>query len=160
MLLCCAILLALGCGEQIEVDNAPAALTIEDVVLHQVDRQRARRPSLSYTLSDLEGDDQYLSFLVCDSQGLACGYPIQARGSDGASFVPTRPNGAPAAHLFLWDAACGRIALGSGELLATSLEDQYTFVASVEGAPPEEAQTSRAFSLKGLGLDVLAPCSR
>lgn len=149
-----------GCGEQIEVENLPATLVIEDVILHQASSQSARRPALSYTLSDPEGDDQYLEFLVCDGQGLKCGYPIQARGSDGSSFVPTRIDGSPAPHFFLWDASCGRIELGGRKIIPSTLEETYTFIAFLEDAASGDRLSSRAFSFKGLGLEALAPCSR
>ena len=157
MLLLC--LVGVGCSEQIVVDNQDAQLV--EVGPVTADNQSAvspRVPTIPYTLNDPEGDDQDIRVEICEAGGANCGYPIQAADSDGTTFVPTTPQGTDVPHLFRWDAACGRLSSNEKLWIATDLETSYE--AKITVLRTTQVKTTEAFTLKDLGIDTLAPCSR
>ncbi len=148
-----ALILALvaGCGEQIEVPNQPAVVAVTGLEL-----TAAQLVDVRYTLSDAEGDDQELRVQICEAPGLTrCATPFQGQGSDGASFVNTAPRGEVVQHIFRWDIGCGR--LGESGTIASELERPYVARVAVEGG---EFVDSEQFTLAGLGVVALPPCTR
>lgn len=146
-----SVALIAGCGEQIEVPNQPAVVAVTGVEL-----TAAQLVDVRYTLADAEGDDQELRVQICESPGLTrCATPFQGQGSDGASFVNTAPRGEVVQHIFRWDIGCGR--LGESGTIASELERPYVARVAVEGG---ELVDSEQFTLSGLGVTALPPCTR
>ena len=155
MLSCGALM---HCGEQIEVENTLAA--IEDP--REIAATSAGTISVTYTLSDQEGDDQAILVEVCEGSAEAptrCGLAIEGPGSDGVTFVPTQQGGGAKVHRFAWDAACGRIvAQDDGDVLVTMLDTNYVFRLRIRDERAEW-RYSEPFTPTSLAISEFGPCS-
>lgn len=146
------------CGEEIEVENTLATIDEpRDVTVTPQDTI-----GITYTLSDLEGDDQSILVEVCEGSADAptrCGLAIEGPGSDGVTFVPTQQGGAAKTHRFAWDARCGRIpAEQKGEALVSMLDTNYVFRLRVRD-DRSDWRYGEPFTLTMLGVDELGTCS-
>ena len=151
LLLLLTTLALAGCTEQIEVANAAAQIVSVD----EIAALPTQEVSVTYDITDEEGDDQQLSMEVCEADGSACGLPFQGKYSDGVTFVPTAPARSIQTHKFTWDAGCGRVV--EGQLVETQLETSYIFRLGILKRP-ETIQESTPFTLSELGLMALPDC--
>lgn len=148
-----------GCSEAIVVDNEPASLSqVGPVEAYSEPGQAFERPVIKYVLSDSEGDDQHIRIEICDEGGQNCGFPIQGPGSDGTSYLPTDVEGQDTPHQFVWDASCGRLAVGKKALIATKTRTSYIAKITVFGT--NETKTTDPFTLFDLNIRTLAPCDK
>ncbi len=153
-----ALLFTTACGEQIVVENTLAEISeVTPIALTSADEV-----SVSYLLSDEEGDDQALTVEVCEGSADSpqdCGLAFEGTGSDPVSFLPTEQGGRPLSHVFTWDQNCGRIQGDTGEIFDTTLDTTYIFRLRIKDERAEW-HYSDTFTLMELGVDAISDCER
>lgn len=145
----CALLLiatlSAGCVRVVEIENTPGHVT-------SVGPIDGAGPFVvvSYTVRDLEGDDQTVRFVVCEQNGDDCGPAIAAPGGDPTERVPTVPEDSDALHEFWWNPWCGRFV--DGERVESELTADYVIRVSILDTDQEPLE-SEPFTLEQLQLD-------
>jgi len=159
-----------ACEQEPVVVDTPATISastqLDPFVLAQVDSRECPGTmvdalSYEYVLSDEERDDVTVIVEVCLDDLTECGFPLQAKSSDGTQFLPTtRADAGGTAHEFAWELWRGRFtegAMDSRQLTETQASAAYVFRVSLK-RDPTIALVSEPFTPSDYGADPAMRC--
>lgn len=150
-----------ACAEELSLEDTPPSI----LAVGPVEAGTDGNVLVTYSITDLEGDDATLEALVC--RGNECTPAYQGDGGDGLGRVPTvpeEPGGQSATHVFAWDAACGSIDASSGDRIPAAADEEISIGLRLAGTDDSPTQ-SAPFTLDSLGYEsdggsgIVAACN-